>query len=252
MYKEEGKEKKLSKRSLFDFTCRNKSKSSVKNIWPLKRQSQRQRDPHAKLLHSCKTYASVGEVRRIVEESPESLTRKASNSGQTALHVAASHGADPSVIMYMAQEYPEACAVADFSGKLPLHYVANWSKWSAIPSTTGANFGMFEGCVPCSHGEGVEECDSIYMDMLRVVSLAYPLAIQHEDNYGCNPIEYALIDGAPLRIVRLLQRASVRSWKEQMKTKCHEKKKPGRPSEFVVARSRIEDENRNSVVSRQA
>jgi hypothetical protein len=237
MYKEEGKEKKLSKRSLFDFACRNKSKASVKHVWPLKLHSQRRLDPHTKLIHSCKTYASVDEVRLIVEESQESLTRKASDSGQTALHVAASHGADPSVIMYMAQEYPDACAVADFSGKLPLHYVAKWSKWNDIPSTTGASFGTFGGFVACCHREDIEEFYASYMDMLRVVSRAYPLAIQHEDNHGCNPIEYAFIDGAPLRILCLLQRASVRSWKEQMKTKCHPKKIPGRPSGCGVARS---------------
>jgi hypothetical protein len=239
---------------------RTYSGHSLIQNWPMKRHSRRQHDPFDKLITMCKSFPTVREVSRFLEEHPDILARTTSDQGQTALHVAAHHGADPSVIMFLAQKYPEACSIADHKGRFPLHYVARWTEWH-IPSME-SDFGLFYEALGQDGDKNLADpkdkaspdCDPFYMDMLRIVSRAYPLAIQHEDDDGCNPIEFALLDGAPLPVVKLLQRASVRSWKTQQKEmgEMVQQRSKARPTSMLVARTQIDDTLRNSVVSRQA
>jgi len=197
-----------------------------------------------KLLYLCKRYPTFQAVKTIVEEHPGSV-KAVNNKGQTPLHVATAYGASPAVIMYLTLQYPEACSIADHERKLPLHYVSCCSEWLKGDGFD-TDFGIFDGIMPQTSG-GITTGESDlyeagYVDMLRVVCRANPEAVHCEDSQGCNPIEYALIEGAPINIVRLLQRASVKNWKEMVKQRrCG-----------VTAQFKIAEQQRNSVAGRSA
>jgi hypothetical protein len=169
----------------------------------------------SKLTKACKRDRSLKEIKSIVDKFPDSVTL-ADLQGYTALHVSADNATSPAVLLYLLQLFPEACSLADKQGKMPLHYVAVPSKWSARRPI--GSF-IFES----DDGESVEDemiLHPQYMDLLQAFMQAYPSALAHDDFTGQNPIECALLDDAPLEVVKIMQRHSVDHLRMASNQKC--------------------------------
>jgi hypothetical protein len=181
-----------------------------------------------RMLYDCRKYQSLSDVQALVERFPDCL-RSANHLAQTPLHVAASAGVNCEVLTFLILSYPQACWVIDVHGKLPLHYVASPSKW-IVPA----------GCGPFGDDErdAGNSLDPQYSSVLKQLCLVYPQAANHEDFVGRNPIELALGDPASdYSIVRLLQRASTRHWKQTKR------------AEIATAISTIKEDARRAVAS---
>ena len=102
------------------------------------------------------------------------------------LHIAAGTRANFSVIQLLVDAYPKACAIPDTDGKTPLHLACD----SACSLFMGD-----EGC----------ERDPPSYDVVFAIIKAWPSAVPWEDNDGTSALEYAILSGAPIEVVRLLQ-----------------------------------------------
>jgi hypothetical protein len=94
--------------------------------------------------------------------------------------------ANLSVIQVLVDAYPRACAILDTDGKTPLHLACD----SACTLFMGD-----EGC----------ERDPPSKDLVSTMIKAWPPVVSWEDNDGKSALEYAILSGAPLEVVRLLQ-----------------------------------------------
>ena len=62
--------------------------------------------------------------------------------------------------------------------------------------------------------EGCERDPPSY-DVVFAIIKAWPSAVPWEDNYGTSALEYAILSGAPIEVVRLLQAVTCLQSKKQ-------------------------------------
>jgi hypothetical protein len=156
----------------------------------------------SKLTKACKRDRSLKEIKSIVDKFPDSV-KVANLQGHTALHVSADNATRPAVLLYLLELFPEACSLADNQGQMPLHYVAVPRKWSTRIFESDDEWGMEDNMI----------VDPQYVDLLQAFVQAYPGALAHNDFSGQNPIECALLENAPLEIVKIMHRHSVQHWR---------------------------------------
>jgi hypothetical protein len=101
-----------------------------------------------------------------------------------------------SVIQLLVDTYPIACAILDTDGKIPLHLACD----SACELFRGD-----EGC----------ERDPPSKDVVSAIIKAWPWAVCWEDNYGTSALEYAILSGAPIEVVRILQAVTSQQTQKQ-------------------------------------
>jgi hypothetical protein len=147
------------------------------------------------LHYACQKHPKLSDIVAICENNHKSLQR-ANESGQFPLHVAVANALSTEVIIYLVLQYPQACRIADVYGKYPLHYATLSTGWIVKGG------GIFEDIEDFVHPD--------YTDMVKLICNAFPGALINEDNDGRNPIELALLDSAPVEIVKMLQRTSVK------------------------------------------
>jgi len=145
-----------------------------------------------KLINSCRKAPTLHKVMVVAEKYPD-LLKVRNLENQSALHVAAEHGAPVDVILFLYSKMPEMCSEEDAQGRLPLHYAAQAQKWRV------ADLGLFDTD---------DFLEKEYESMIKVLSIANPLGAIHDDKHGISPIEYALMNDAPFSIVRYLQLVS--------------------------------------------
>jgi hypothetical protein len=108
---------------------------------------------------------------------------------RTPLHVAVGTRANLATIQLLADACPVACSVRDEDGKTPLHLACD----SACE--------LFEGDRYC-------ERDPPSYDVVSTIVKTWPSAVIWEDNDGTSALEHAILSGAPIKIIRLLQAAT--------------------------------------------
>jgi ankyrin repeat protein len=167
----------------------------------------KQQRPNMKLLRVCRKYPRIQDVMAVLKKHPDSL-QATNDMGQTPLHVAAAHGVNAEVIMCLIAKDPQAASVADNQGKLPLHYAVKQSHWRAADGGCYLDGSDVEASMN-DDGDNDHLLDPVYKKMVKALATAYPQALCHEDNNGCNPIEYALMNDASLDVVMTLQRTAV-------------------------------------------
>lgn len=109
--------------------------------------------------------------------------------GRTPLHVAAGTGADAFITRLLVKAYPKACDLQDDDGRTPLHLACD------------AECVIFEGS---QTPRGPPTIDVV--QALLSGSLA-PVLVEDEDD--TSPIEYAIVSGADMDVVKILQKASM-------------------------------------------
>jgi hypothetical protein len=147
-----------------------------------------------RLIEKCLRNPKLQDVQELLETHPCAL-QAVNRNGQTAIHVAAEHGVSADVIIYMLRKFPMACSIIDAFGRLPLHYMARSSGW------VSKGGGIFE--------ERKENVHPEYVNLIKMTCEACPGALVHEDQDERSPIEYALMEGAPMDVVSILQRTSI-------------------------------------------
>jgi ankyrin repeat protein len=200
-------------------TSTSSVRSSETAVQPLQDNNTDRKSMHTqqrhnmKLIQLCRKYPRIQDVMTVLEKHPDSL-QATNNMGQTPLHVAAAHGVNAEVVMYLLGKDPQAASVVDNQGKLPLHYAAKQSHWRAEDGVCFLNISDVEAVM---NGESDDDhvLDPMYKNMVKAVAKAYPKALSHEDDNGCNPIEYALMNDASLDVVKTLQRTAVNSLRQR-------------------------------------
>lgn len=117
--------------------------------------------------------------------------------GRLPLHVAAKWGASYRLIVYLVEKDPRAASVKDKLGKTPLHLLCeNYTQSTDL---------------------GIQDVSTEVnmIEAARALIRAAPDSVNIEDNDEMTAIEYAIQSDAPLKVVRLIQKASERDWKDR-------------------------------------
>ena len=109
--------------------------------------------------------------------------------GRTPLHVACGTGADDQIIHRLVKAYPQACDLPDEDGRLPLHLACDTDSV------------LFEGDTTQRAPPSLETVRTLLSGSLQSVLV--------EDEDDMSPIEYAIVSDANMKVVRLLQKASM-------------------------------------------
>lgn len=152
------------------------------------------------LHHACHFNAPLRIIRRLATIFPSS-PNTANSRGRYPIRIAVAGGCQPDVIQFLMQVNHQVVRLQDESGKNPIHYAAD---------CYAQNFSDNNFDVPNHH--------EVYRNTLQVVEYlvkAAPESVNVEDNDEMNPIEYALINGCHIKIVKTLQRASRKDWRRQ-------------------------------------
>jgi ankyrin repeat protein len=140
------------------------------------------------IQHDPPTYI----VELLLLTSPESLTHFDSFH-RTPLHIAVGTGANLSVVRLLAYAHPAACSVRDVDGKTPL----------ILACDSGSCGKLYENDF---RDETTWESPSIAL--VWTLIHAYPLSITLEDDDETNALEHAIISGASIEVVEVIQHAT--------------------------------------------
>ena len=109
--------------------------------------------------------------------------------GRTPLHVACGSGVDDMIIRRLVKAYPQACDLPDEDGRLPLHLACDTDSV------------LFEGDDTQRAPPSFETVRTLLSGSLQSVLV--------EDEDDMSPIEYAIVTGANIKVVKFLQKASM-------------------------------------------
>lgn len=118
--------------------------------------------------------------------------------GRTPLHVACGTGADAKIIRSLVKAFPQACDLKDEDGRLPLHLACD------------TDCVLFEGDQTPRAPPSVDVVKALLAASLRSVLV--------EDDDEMSPIEYAIVSGSSIDVVKLLQKASMAKRREEAMT----------------------------------
>lgn len=139
------------------------------------------------LLHAAIRYNSpLDIIIDIIKLCPD-MPAATDCLGRTPLHVAAGSKASASLLTILANACPEACIFQDEEGKTPLHFLCD------------SSCVLFEG----DNRNGSKQAPD-YEAVVALLSYSiHPTAL--EDDEEMSPLEHAIMSGASLKTVKLLQ-----------------------------------------------
>jgi hypothetical protein len=158
--------------------------------------SDQHQDQHPSLiLHTkVKDGMTVKQIVKLMHLHPNAVF-ELNPDRQTVLHVAASRALAPDMLLQLYMVYPGACAIQDRCGKYPLHDLAS-------------HLHEISDKFSCMTAGGVL-CDDMLVGLLKMMHKEHTSAILEEDFREGTPIEYAILRGAPYRLVKTLQLCAV-------------------------------------------
>ena len=148
------------------------------------------------LLHvACKYQPPIQVIKKMVNVSPD-LVSLINFDGQSPLHVAAQYGASPEVICFLCLSYPDTSEFQDIKGKTPLHlacesYITHYVQ---SPNRTP---------------------QEALLLTVKVLVRTSPTTVNLEDVDDMSAVEYLLDAEIDLKIVRVIQKASVKEWERR-------------------------------------
>ncbi len=153
------------------------------------------------ILHlACKNYPPLDVVALIIAKLPN-LAKETNHREQYALHYAAQWGACPEVVHLILKANQLAVKQKDIDDRTPLLLACKDYKTN-------------QNCLDCSHSSRQAIASTI-----KILAKSFPGAANLEDNKNLSCIEYAIISGFELSIVRFIQKASCLEWKRQKEAK---------------------------------
>ena len=148
-------------------------------------------------LHACARFNPPWDIAKVLLELVPESPSLVDCLGRTPLHIAAGTRANLSTVQLLTDVHPLACAILDTDGKTPLHL--------ACDSACALFMGDERGC----------ERDLPSYDVVSAIIKAWPSVVPQEDNDGTSALEYAILSGAPIKVVRLLQAVTSMQTKKQ-------------------------------------
>jgi ankyrin repeat protein len=144
--------------------------------------------------------------------------------GHTPLHVAVECNASPQAIDCLLYWYPEASSLKDCRGKTPLHLLF------CSPNSENAQCaGLAEESQQAQPGQtktlrlDPKQSNTAHtIQIIQSLIRAAPQSVNEEDDFGLNPLEYAINCGSSMSVIRTLQRASVVAWNEMDRNKANQ------------------------------
>jgi ankyrin repeat protein len=130
----------------------------------------------------------VGNIIRLCPDLPASRD----DLGWTPLHVAACSKASPLLLKFLACAYPAACDAQDEEGKTPLHFVCE---------PTLVLFGGDTSSTP-QEAPNHEAVVALLSESMNAATI--------EDDEDMTPLEHAIMNGASLNTIKLLQSSSAK------------------------------------------
>ena len=159
------------------------------------------------LLHAVVRFnPPLDVVTKMVDICPDQLAAK-DCLGRTPLHVAAGSSAEPRLIKLIANAYPASCDATDEDGKTPLHFACDTS------------FELFEDDDAANSIRSTPR--EVCHDTVRALLTESLHAATIEDLDEMNALEYAILSGAGLRTVKLLQKASGKTLQSRSRSSPH-------------------------------
>lgn len=177
------------------------------------------------LLHACCRHEPPVEIiAQMIRLRPE-LVSAQDCLGRTPLHIAAGCSAHPSVIKTLAHADPSTCTVQDEDMRTPLHLACD------------RHCNLFEG------SEDEKGREPSYDAVRALLSESLEAAVL-EDEDEMNPVEYAIMSNADMKLVKLLQKATQKAASSSAK-----KTSPIRPpveEEYQVTEKAIQSQSHPS------
>eukprot|EP00984_Skeletonema_dohrnii_P026610 scaffold15958_cov72-Skeletonema_dohrnii-CCMP3373.AAC.3 len=149
-------------------------------------------------------------VANIIKLCPEMAAAR-DGLGRTPLHIAAGSNASPLLLKLIACAYPAACDAQDEDGRTPLHFVCDTS--SSFVLFTDNEDGDDPSFTPQAQDQKAPKHEAI------VALLSESLfASTIEDADEMNPLEHAIMCGASLKTVKLLQASATKSLRSRARS----------------------------------
>ena len=159
------------------------------------------------LLHAVVRYnAPLTLVTKMMDNCPEMTTAR-DCLGRTALHVAAGCRASPAVIKAVAQVNPAACDATDQDGNTPLHFACD-SSCVLFEDDRNRNRSPQEKPPPPPDDDAIA---ALLSESIHAATIEC-----HEE---INPVEHAILSGASIKSVKLLQSSASKYLELQKKKK---------------------------------
>ena len=144
------------------------------------------------LLHACCRHEPPLEIiAQMIRLRPE-LVSAQDRLGRTPLHIAAGCSAHPHVIKLIAHADPATCTVQDEDMRTPLHLACD------------RYCNLFED----PHSDDSSDGRDPSYDAIRALLSESLQATMLEDEDEMNPLEYAIMSDADIKVVKLLQKAT--------------------------------------------
>jgi ankyrin repeat protein len=152
------------------------------------------------LLHACCRHDPPVEIiAQMIRLRPE-LVSAQDCLGRTPLHIAAGCAAHPHVIKILAHADPRTCTVQDEDMRTPLHLACD------------RYCNLFADPINSEDSDGGREPS---YDAIRALLSESLEAATLEDEDEMNPVEYAIMSNADLKVVKLLQKATQKAARTQ-------------------------------------
>ena len=147
-------------------------------------------------------------VANIIRLCPEMAAAR-DGLGRTPLHIAAGSKASPLLLKLIACAYPAACDAQDEDGRTPLHFVCDTS------------FVLFadheDGDDPSSTPQDQKAPKQKHEAIITLLSESL-FASTIEDADEMSPLEHAIMCGASLKTVKLLQASATKSLRSRVRS----------------------------------
>ncbi len=176
------------------------------------------------LLHACCRHEPPVEIiAQMIKLRPE-LVSAQDCLGRTPLHIAAGCAAHPYVIKTLAHADPSTCTVQDEDMRTPLHLACD------------RHCNLFEEDSEDENGR-----EPSYDAVRALLSESLEAAVL-EDEDEMNPVEYAIISNADIKLVKLLQKATQKVASSAKRASS----KPPVEEEHQVTKKAIQSQNNPS------
>ena len=163
---------------------------------------------------TCRFHPPHHIIQLITDIFPQAVETLNAN-GQYPIHMAASHGASPTIISHLCDLFPEAAGRADNLGRTPLHLAcSDYVKTYKICREP--------------HSPHLLLDDAIYQTVMELIN-ASPTAVHRDDYDGMSALEYGISANVDIKAINCIQKACERFYKSQ----SERQRDPGQFSSFV-------------------
>jgi ankyrin repeat protein len=177
------------------------------------------------VLNLCCRFHPPLDVVQAFHECNTNAINQADRAGRYPIHTACYHGASSAVIAFLLQANQLAAETQDEMGKTPLHLTCeHYAK-------------NFDPVLAKKHKSSKDEA---IIEVTRLLCMVAPNTVNLEDDEDQSPLEIAIDSGAPLRMIKKLQKVSEKDWKDRRGIGSHDNIRETLKLQVTDSRKRLE------------